>query len=82
MINQGKIAVRSTLSDADRERAEFTIEAFGLADPQLTQKRKENLRKHQWMKQYPEQLDMNLSAIGDEPFITAIYNYFGKRVVS
>lgn len=79
---KGEIAVRSTLSDADRERAEFTIKAFGLANPLLTQQRKELLRKYQWMKQYPDQLDKNLSAIGNEPFITAIYNYFGKRVVS
>lgn len=79
---QGRIFVRSGLSDENKKRAEFTIKAFCLDDPALTQERRDCLRQHEWMINYSvEEIKSYLQSIADTPFVTAIYHYFGERVV-
>lgn len=82
--NRGRISIRTGLSEENKKRAEFTIKAFHLDDPKLTLKRKELQEKYKWLEQCPSQ-DIEkylLDTVTDEPFITAIFHYFGKRVVS
>ena len=79
--DRGQIAVRSTVSGGDRQRAEFTIRAFGLNGPRLVQARRDNLKQYEWLEQYPDQVQEYLSAIASVPFITSIYHCFGQRRV-
>ena len=81
--DRGRVSARSDLSISDKRRAEFTIDAFQLNDPDLIKTRKDYLKYYEWLEKYPnEYINSYLSEIKDEPFITAIYHYFGKRVVS
>lgn len=79
--DRGQIAVRSTVPGRDKQRAEFTITAFGLNEPRLVQARRDNLKQHQWLEQYPDQVQEYLETIVKEPFITSIYHCFGQRLV-
>lgn len=78
---QGKIAVRSTISVRDKQRADFTIKAFGLNDSRLVQARRGNLKRYEWLKEQPDEIPEHLKTIDKEPFITSIYHYFGQRLV-
>ena len=81
--DRGRIFARSGLSEENKKRADFTIKAFHLDDPALTQKRKECQKRYEWMKKVSiEDIGPYLTSINNEPFLTAIYHYFGKRVVS
>lgn len=81
--DRGNIFVRSNLSEEDKKRAEFTMKVFRLDDTVLTQERRACLKKHEWMKNYPvEDIKNYLAYLRDEPFVTAIFHYFGERVVS
>ena len=82
--DQGRISPRTDLTESDKKRAEFTIKTFNLNEPELMLARKRLQKKYDWLKQCSQQ-EINAylnSSVKKEPFITAIYQYFGKRVVS
>lgn len=77
----GRIAIRSGLSDCDQKRAQFTLDAFNLNEPTLKKKRKETLKEYEWLKNYSlEEQEKYLADFTSQPFVTAIYHYFGKKV--
>ena len=77
----GRIEIRSNLSELDQKRADFTLKAFNLNEPGLVRKRKTTLDSYKWLKNYSrEEQDENLLEVQQQPFITAIYHYFGKRI--
>jgi len=84
----GTIEIRSELNaperNRDKQRALFTIKAFNLNDPNLVKLRKETIDGYSWLKNLPKKdLDENLQNMHQNiPFITAIFHYFGKRVVA
>ena len=81
--DRGKISIRTGLSEENKKRAVFTIKAFHLDDPVLTKERESHLKKHEWVKTYPvEFINEYLKSISDDPFVTNIFHYFGRRVVS
>lgn len=84
--DRGRIAVRNGLKGSEIKRAEFTIKAFHLNEPRLIKLRKDVQKQYcSWIKQYPrEQILKYLhnDDILNAPFITAIYHYFGERVIS
>lgn len=81
--NSGRVLPCSGITDQDKARAEFTIKTFQLNEPKLRLKRKEMQKKYDWLKKYSLQdIDIYLNSVQSEPFITAIFHYFGKRVVS
>ena len=83
--DRGRIAVRDGLNDFQIKRAEFTIKAFHLDEPSLTKLRKDIQKQYcSWIKQYPKEkiLEYLHDNISNAQFITAIYNYFGERIIS
>ena len=79
----GRIEIRSDLSEIAQKKADFTLKAFNLNEPGLVRKRKTTLESYNWLKDYSqEEQDQILSNLQHEPFITAIYHYFGKLVNS
>lgn len=77
----GTISVRQNLSPVDENRAKFTLAAFHLDDPKLTQERKNVLAGLAWMKQEKLTLKEIKSLHGlasDIPYITCVANFFGK----
>lgn len=79
----GKIASRTSLSTRERKRAEVTIEVFNLNDPALVQARKNTIKQFEWLMGYKNCVDATLSELPHgQPYITAIYHFFDKRVVT
>ena len=83
-LPNGNVAPRTDLSGQDRARAELTISVFNLRHPDLVRERANELRKYKWM------IDSGLSAADIDSllgsshirqYITAVYHYFGRRVV-
>ena len=85
----GSVYPRTNLSDTDRLRAETTIRMFNLREHEegnahnLVVSRKNAIAKYKWLKgQSADTIDAYLDELKDsEPFITAIFHYFGRRVV-
>jgi len=79
---EGRLAIREGLSEAAREKASFTLNAFNLNETRLVQKRKECLRAYEWLKEYSSgDRQRYLCELRQQPFVTAIFHYFGERVV-
>lgn len=79
----GKIQVRLNLSDSEKERAQFTIDAFNLNEAKLVQERLNVLKGHKWIKQFEKnkQCEILNAKRSKVPFVTALYHYFGEKVV-
>lgn len=79
----GRIAIRSNLTADQTKRAELTINAFNLNEPRLTLKRKEYFKIFKELRKNADfDIVSYLKGIEPPPFITAIYHFFGKRVVT
>ena len=91
----GGVYPKTGLSDTDKLRAETTIKMFNLNECEqgsshnLVISRKNAIKKYKWLKEKIDKkeitavdLDQYLDSIKErEPFVTAIFNYFGRRVV-
>lgn len=89
----GRVSPKTTLGDGDRKRAETTIEVLNLNElnpsngNSLVSARKNTIRRYAWMKKanmkakdIDEQLE-NIRQDGNIPFVSAIFHFYGKRVV-
>lgn len=82
--SDGDVSPRPGLTDADRKRAELTIEVFNLRHPQLLHERANEIRKYQWLidrQVSQEEVDDVLSSSRIDQYITAVYHFLGKKVV-
>ncbi|MBQ6473653.1 MAG: TIGR02646 family protein [Victivallales bacterium] len=92
---KGYVYPKTNLSDTDRLRAETTIKMFNLNEHDegnehnLVVSRKNAIKKYKWLKDIIDknkipiaEIDQYLDSIkNSEPFVTAIFHYFGRRVV-
>ena len=83
--HNGGVEARSDLSMKDALRAKVTINTFNLKQEDLIAERANVLRGYEWLEQYPAtQIDEVLAEVAateGTPFVTAIYHYFGRRLV-
>ena len=88
-IEKGCVYPRTDLNETDILRAETTIKMFNLNEHEegnehnLVVSRKNAIAKYKWLEgQSADIIDSYLNELKDsEPFITAIFHYFGRRVV-
>jgi uncharacterized protein (TIGR02646 family) len=80
----GKVHVRSGLTETEQKRAQFTIKVFGLNAPCLIRDRLNLLNGFLWLKDCSN--EDRMSYLNDSrtkvPFITALFHYYGEKVVS
>ena len=80
----GKVHVRSGLTENEQKRAQFTIKVFGLNAPCLIRDRLNLLNGFLWLKDCSNEdrmLFLNDSRT-KVPFITALFHYYGEKVIS
>ena len=80
----GKVHVRSGLTENEQKRAQFTIKVFGLNAPCLIRDRLNLLNGFLWLKECSNEdrmLFLNDSRT-QVPFITALFHYYGEKVIS
>lgn len=79
----GIMQVRLGLTELEKSRAEFTIDAFNLNEPLLVRKRLNLLKSYRWLKKQTKkkQLCYLKEKKNKVSFVTALYHYFGEKVV-
>ena len=80
---EGKIQVRLGLTNREKSRAQFTIDAFNLNQPMLVRSRLNLMNSYRWLKEKTKakQLKVLKEKRSKVSFITALYHYFGEKVV-